>query len=392
MSERDGDVELGPAPDARVMPTARARQAATWSLTGLFVLVLLYSLHVASEVVLPVAVALLLAMLLSAPLRGLRRMGIPVPVAAGIVVLLFVTVLGGAFYFVSSPAADWLEEMPKHLKTLEHKLEAVKGPIQEMNAATKQMEDLASLDPTAGQTRAVEIRQPGFMRLTLLSTPPALLSIAVTFVLLYFILASGREIMSKLASSRRSQWDRTHVIALVRAVESDISRYLFTVTIINLALGAATAAMLFLMGVPNALLWGVVVALLNYAPYVGATISAALLTVVALLTFDSIGHALTVPAAFVGLAFLEGQFITPSIVGRRLSLSPLLVFLSVIVCGWLWGVVGALIAVPLLASVKIVCEHVPQWQRGAMFIGRVSSTRKRTRGQALRPNQQPNRG
>ena len=362
-----------------VVPVARARQAANASLTGLFILLLIYSLHVAAEIVLPIAVALLLAMLLSPPLRVLRRMGFPVPLAAGVVVLLFVAFLGGAFFAISSPAADWLEEMPKHLKALEHKLEAVRGPIAEVNEATQQMEDLARLDPNAAQVRSVEIRQPGFLRLTLLSTPPVLVSIAITFVLLYFILASGREIMSKLASSQRSQWDRHHVIALTRAVESDISRYLVTVTVINLALGAVTAGMLYLMGLPNAVLWGVVVALLNFAPYVGATISTALLTIVALLTFESVGQALLVPAGFIAIAFIEGQLITPSIVGRRLSLSPLLVFLSVIVCGWLWGVVGALIAVPLLASVKIVCAHVPQWSRVATFIGRVSPARKPAR-------------
>jgi len=127
---------------------------------------------------------------------------------------------------------------------------------------------------------------------------------------------------------------------------------------------------LYLFGIPNAPLWGVVVAVLNFAPYVGATISTVLLAVVAFLTFDSLGRALLVPAAFVVIATIEGQLVTPSIVGRRLSMSPLIVFLSVLFCGWLWGGVGALIAVPLLASAKIVCQHVPQWRKVAEIIGR----------------------
>jgi predicted PurR-regulated permease PerM len=365
----DQESRSGPAPPPKAAPIARPASAASWSVTGLFVLLLLYSLHVAAEIVLPVIVALLLAMLLSPPLRALNRIGVAVPLAAAIVVLLFVTTLGAAFFAISSPAADWLEEMPKHLRTLEQKLEAVKGPMEEMSAATKQVEDLASLDANA-KTRVVEIQQPGFLRLTLRSTPPALVSIAVTFVLLYFVLASGREITTKLAMSRHGSWDRHHIIALVRAVEADISRYLLTVTVINVTLGAVTGVALYLLGLPNAILWGVVVALLNYVPYVGATISTVLLGVVALLTFDSVGRALLVPAAFAALAFIEGQVVNPSIIGRRLSLSPLIVFLSVIVCGWLWGVVGALIAVPLLASIKIICEHVPQWGRVATILGR----------------------
>jgi predicted PurR-regulated permease PerM len=198
-----------------------------------------------------------------------------------------------------------------------------------------------------------------------------LLSVAVTFVLLYFMLASGREIVRKIAiRQENSPWSRRHVIAMVRAVESDISRYLVTVSFINASLGFVAAVMLYFLGLPNAALWGVIIAMLNYAPYVGATISSGLLAVAAFLHFDNLGHALVVPAAFVALAFFEGQVVTPSIIGRRLSLSPLLVFLSVIAFGWLWGVAGALIAVPILASTKIICQHVPGWAKVAEFLGR----------------------
>jgi predicted PurR-regulated permease PerM len=288
------------------------------------------------------------------------------------VVLLFLAVLGSAFYGLSSPAADWLEAMPQNLKKLEKKIEAIKAPIKEMSAATARVEELTRLeDDVRAKASEVEIRQPGFLRLTLRSTPPVLVSIAVTFVLLYFMLASGREIIRKLSIRQEgSPWSRRQVIGIVRAVESDMSRYLLTVSVINAALGTAGGILLYSFGLPNPVLWGVVIAVLNYAPYIGATISTGLLAVVAFLHFDSVGEALIVPAAFMVIAFIEGQVVTPSIVGRRLSMSPLLVFLSVVAFGWLWGALGALIAVPILACVKIVCEHVPQWGKVAELIGR----------------------
>ena len=361
-------VESTPVP--AVVP--RGAPATNRALTGLFVLVLLYTAHIAAPVFIPVTVALLLAMLLSPPVRWLSRIGLPVAASAGLVVLLFLTVFGSAFYALSGPAADGLEQMPKNMKTLERKLEAIKGSIEEVTAATARVEELARLEDDAGaQSSSVEIREPGFLRLTLLGTPSVLLSIAVTFVLLYFMLASGREIVRKIAIRQEGLlWSRRHVIAMVRAVESDISRYLVTVSIINASLGFVAAIMLYFLGLPNAALWGVIIAVLNYAPYVGATISSGLLAVAAFLHFDTIGHALIVPASFIALAFFEGQVVTPSIVGRRLSLSPLLVFLSVIAFGWLWGMIGALIAVPILASTKIICERVPGWGKVAELLGR----------------------
>lgn len=352
--------------------------SANRAMTGVFVLLFIYALHLATPIFLPIAVALLLAFILSPPLRVLSKI-LPVPLAAGIVVLMFVGVIGAGFFALSSPAADWIEALPHTMQRLERKLETLKGPLKEMTAATAQMEELTRLDESAQAPRPVEIRQPGFIRLTLRSTPPALVSIAVTIVLLYFTLASGREIIRKLATPKHSELSRRRVIAVVRQVEVDISRYLVTVSAINICLGAAAAGMLYLFGIPNAPLWGVVVCLLNFAPYVGATISTVLLAIVAFLTFDSIGRALLVPAAFVVLATIEGQLVTPSIVGRRLSMSPLVVFLSVLFCGWLWGAVGALIAVPLLASIKIVCQHVPQWRKVAEIIGRGSPGQRKRR-------------
>lgn len=365
--------DVAPVAVPPIPPPRRHRvgMSTSASLTGLFILALLYGAHIAADVVVPVAVAVLLALLLSPPLRVLTRLGIPTPVAAGLVVALFLAVIGTAFYMLSGPAAAWLEEMPRNIDKLDRKLDSLKGSFKEVQQATQQVEALATLEASEREGRAVEIRRPSALQLALESTPAVLVSIAATFVLLYFILASGKEIIRKMSSARRrSQWSRRRVIGIIRAVEEDMSRYLVTVSLINGGLGLATGIMLFLFGIPNATLWGVVVALLNYAPYIGATISTGIITLLGLITFDTLGKGIMPAVVFMCFAFLEGQLLSPSIVGRRLRLSPLLVFLAVVFGAWMWGPVGALIAVPMLACTKIVCKHVPEWSHVAELIRR----------------------
>jgi predicted PurR-regulated permease PerM len=138
-----------------------------------------------------------------------------------------------------------------------------------------------------------------------------------------------------------------------------MSRYLAAVTLINLLLGAAVALAMHLLQMPNPLLWGTMVAILNFAPYIGALVSAAVLSLAALTTFPDIAAALAVPGTFLVLTVLEGQVITPAVLGRRTALSPAIVFISVIIWGWLWGIAGALMAVPIATSLKVICDHSP---------------------------------
>jgi predicted PurR-regulated permease PerM len=151
---------------------------------------------------------------------------------------------------------------------------------------------------------------------------------------------------------------RRRAVRIARAIQSNLGRYLITVSCINAGLGLITAAAMHLFGMPNPVLWGVMVAILNFMPYLGAALSLGVLTMVAFLTFDSLGQILAVPAAVFVLTALEGQILTPVLTGRRLMLNPVAIFLSMLFWGWLWGVVGALIAVPILMVVKVLCDHV----------------------------------
>jgi hypothetical protein len=152
--------------------------------------------------------------------------------------------------------------------------------------------------------------------------------------------------------------DKKKALEIARGIETEIGRYLVTVSIINLVLGVAASLLMYLLHMPNPMLWGAMVALLNFIPYVGATISLSILTVVAILTFETLGQALAVPAGFLVLTTLEGQIGYPFIVGRHFSVNPVLVFVSLLFWGLLWGIPGMLMAVPILVIAKIICSHI----------------------------------
>jgi predicted PurR-regulated permease PerM len=177
-------------------------------------------------------------------------------------------------------------------------------------------------------------------------------------VLLFFLLASGDLFMRKLVRILPTLTDKKKAVALARTIQSAMAQYLFTITCINFALGAATAALMYWLGMPNPLLWGVMVALFNYVPYIGAAVSGIVLTIVAFITFPDLNDVLLVPLLYFALETIEGQFVTPILTGRSLTLNPVMIFVSMLLWAWLWGVVGALMAVPILMTLKITCDHI----------------------------------
>lgn len=179
----------------------------------------------------------------------------------------------------------------------------------------------------------------------------------------------------KLVRVMPSLEDKKQAIRIARQIERDVSGYLFTITMINAGLGVAIGLGLYVIGMPNALMWGVLAMLLNYVPYLGAACGIVAVAVAALISFDSYSQALIAPAIYVGANILESQFVTPTILGRRLTLNPVIIFISVGFWGWIWGVPGALMAVPLLIAFKVVCDHTERLAAiGEFLSGRRSPT------------------
>ncbi|MGH8495594.1 MAG: AI-2E family transporter [Gammaproteobacteria bacterium] len=336
-------------------------------LTGIFSLLVLYTLYIAAPLFVPMALAFLLNLLFAPLVRRLARVHVPPSVGAAFVLLALLGVVGGGAYLLSAPAAVWLDQAPQVLQEVEGRLSDLRQPIESMRRASERVEEMTTADDDGVQT--VEVRRPSILEFVLGGTPEVLASAALVFFLLYFLLAAGDDFLLKLVKMGANLEQKKRVVGVMRDIQSDISHYLLTITVVNCCLGLIVALALFALGVPNPLLWGTMVALLNFAPYIGAAVSIVVLTLVGLLTFDSLGHALLVPLTFFVITTIEGQLVTPIVVGYRLELSAIVVFLAVVICGWMWGIIGALFAVPLIASLRIVCSYVQPLRPVAELLG-----------------------
>ncbi|HSK77036.1 MAG TPA: AI-2E family transporter [Thermoanaerobaculia bacterium] len=327
------------------------------ALTGLFVLAAFYTLYFARSFILPIVLALLLNFLLSPVVRALKKIRIPEALGAGLVLF---AVLGGVAWGVSElagPAYEWAQEAPRSLRRLEGRLRDFKEPVQTMSKATEQVEKIAQVGETGRQPQRIEVQTESLGERMFSQATEIIAGGLVMIVLLFFLLASGDMFLRKMIKVLPSLSDKKRAVEIARQIESDISAYLTTVTAINLVLGLAVWGIMTLLKVPNPLLWGVLAMLTNYIPYLGAIVMIGILAMVGFLTFDDLGQALLVPGSFVALNILESYVLTPLVLGRRLTLNPVVIFLGLTFWGWLWGITGAILAVPIMVVLKIFCDH-----------------------------------
>lgn len=315
-------------------------------------------------------VAALLAFVLRPIVRGLKRLRVPEPVGAAVVVGGFVAATLFAIVSLGTPAARWLERAPATLLRIEDRLHGLLAPVAEVGEATEKVEELTDLprEPRAEPTE-VEIKGPGLKQRLLINAQQFGAGLVVMLTLLFFLLASGDLFLRKLVHVLPRLRDKILAVEIAHRIEADVSRYLLVVTLINTGFGIAVGVAMALLGMPNPGLWGVLAGVTNFIPYLGGLACAVILALVALLSFGTLQKALLVAGVFVALNFIESHFLTPALVGRRLELNPVAVFVGLLFWGWMWGI-GALLAVPLLATVKIFCDHVERLRPVGEFLGR----------------------
>lgn len=336
---------------------AGPQAGSSYVLTGLFLLAIFHTLRVARDLLLPLMLAFLLTFLLSPVVRALKRLHIPEALGAAIVLIGLLTAVGLGLYGLTGPAADWMAKAPASVSRVEARLRALRRPMEQMSRTADRMERSIAGE-TSASSPPVEMKQPGLKEAAFGGTETFLSVTLVVGVLLYFLLASGDLFLRKLVNVLPSFSDKKRAVEMAREMERHISTYLFTVTLINLGVGVAVGTGVALLGMPNPILWGALACVLTYVPYLGAALGIGILALASVLTFDDLGHTLAVPAVYVVVSFLEGNLVTPAILGRRLTLNPVVIFVGLLFWYFVWGIPGALLAVPSIVIFKIFCDHV----------------------------------
>jgi predicted PurR-regulated permease PerM len=346
-----------PPPGAGPQPVSEPQRDGTGALKVVAVLLGLYTAYFAKAVLVPVVLAFLFSLLFSPLVRAMKRfLWVPHGLGALIVVLLVTGAIGGAFYSLGGPVQTWVDDMPEILQDVEAKLKQL--PIAEVQETAKRIENAAQPEPaeTQGQPVPVEVRGPTLLTTLLTGTLAFSAGVVMMAALLYFLLATGNGVVRR-AMMMIPDLRRREASQLLGAVETEISHYLGTITLINAGLGLAVGGALHLLGMPNPLLWGVMAALFNYIPFLGAMAGITIIALVSLVTFEGWLLVAAPPLAYLALTVVEAQFVTPGLLARRLSLDPAVILLMLILWTWMWGIAGALLAVPMIVVIRIAAKY-----------------------------------
>jgi predicted PurR-regulated permease PerM len=354
-----------------LLPTQRALDIRSVSLTGLFVLATFYTLYFARDFILPILLAWIFSSLLAPIVRALKRIRVAEPLSALLIISALLGTLSLGIYRMSEPVASWIHRAPQVLNDVRAKLQNFIRPVAEVQETTKQIEEMAAIGNDQ-QAAAVELKKPGLGQVVFSGAKDFVLSAGVMLILLYFLLASGDLFLLKLVKVLPTLENKKVAVEIYRRIEKDVSTYLSVVTLIYIGYGCVIGVAMYLLGMPNPWLWGVMAAVLSYIPYLGALVGITTVTVVAILTFEDVFRIVLVPLVYFTVDTIQANLIFPMALGRRLALNPVMIFIWLIFCGWIWGIIGALLAVPLLAIIKIICDQVEQLAPVGEFLGRES--------------------
>lgn len=354
--------------------TAPARRPSTRAQKALLVVALVFLVKEAQPLLAPIVIAVVLTFVMSPGVHALRRRGVPEVIGAGVLVLALMGSSVPLALTLAAPAAEWWERAPTTVSQLLVQFDRLRAAIPGMappspaSAPAPSPRNRAAAAATAAAAAAVPA-QADPVKDRLASEGLALtgfllgrgvsfaISAAATLILLYFLLASEHWMLRRTVEAIPRRRSRALLVGGIRAAQREIGRFMLALGCINLGVGVVTGLVLHAIGLPNPLLWGVVVGVLNFIPYIGPMVIVGMLTVAGVLHFAELGPMLAPAVVFMAVHAVEANVISPWFVGRRLSLSPIAVFLSVMLWGWLWGIAGALIAVPMLIALRSICRR-----------------------------------
>lgn len=318
---------------------------------------------------LPIAVAFVFSVVL-APICGrIEWFRIPRPIAAFITLILAGCLAWLAFSFIAEPASRWMANAPQTFNRAERQLRKLQEPLKPLTDISKEVQGLQVVPSEAPPSRTVVVQDPPLAQSIIASVQTAIVQTGFIFILAYFLLITREEFRIKFIAFQPTMQQRVRAARVFRDVGRRVSGYIVTFSIINVTVGVATGLACWQLGLPEPLMWGGLATMFNFIPFLGPAIMMALLGLAGLATFDSLVDASFPVLAFMGISFLEANLITPTIVGRRMTLNPLAIILVVSFWIWLWGPVGGVIALPLLIMFKVMCDHTPPLRVVGALIG-----------------------
>ena len=327
-------------------------------LGGLFIIAFMAVLYVTAPIVLPLVLALVLKLLLQPLVRLLERVHIPRAIGAMLAVLMVLLAFGGTISMLAGPAAAWAGKLPDAIPKLKDSLSFLHGPIDAAQSMMKQIEGLAG-EPAAGASPpAPVVRSSSLVGAVLSGSATATSGLLETLLILFYMLVSGETFLRRMVEILPRFKDKRQAVELSMHIERDVSVYLLSISCINALVGVATGCVMWACGVANPVLWGAVAFVLNFVPILGAMVGLIIFLMAGVLSLGVTWWAVLPVGLYFAIHILEGEFATPMLLARRFTLNPVALILALIFWYWMWGVPGAILAVPLLAITKIVCDDL----------------------------------
>jgi predicted PurR-regulated permease PerM len=350
---------------AENLPTAP--DVANVFLGGLLLLASLTVCYLAAAILLPIVVAFVLMLVLQPAMRILQRLHVPRLVAAILIIFVFFGALAGIGMMLSGPAASWAQKLPSGIPKLQERLSFLSEPIAAFQRLMSRADSLTQMSPQSGPL-PVTLAGAGLSERLLDSTRAVVSEMLEIVLVLFFLLIAGDTFLRRLVEVLPRFKNKRQAVEISQQIESDISAYLMTITVMNLAVGIATGIAAAMCGLGDPILWGSVAFLLNFVPILGPLMGVVIFLLAGLLTIDTLWIAVMPAALYLGIHITEGETVTPMLLARRFTINPVLVVIALVFWYWMWGVPGAILATPMLAVTKIICDRIDALKPFGHFI------------------------
>jgi predicted PurR-regulated permease PerM len=336
------------------------------ALIGILGLLVVYTLYLTGDIVVPIIIAFLLKMVLQPAVEILVRLYLPRLLAAFLVVILLLGGISGLAFLLSGPVAAWVSKAPESIASLEKRLAGIAQIAHNLQKASQDVEKISE-DATAAPS--VSVKGPPLTSFLFSGTRSLGVGFLTVVILVFFLLVSGSSFLRRIVEILPTLKNKKQAVDITYEIQRTVSVYLGTVTAMNAVVGVLTGIAASLCGLNDAVLWGSLGFVLNYVPIVGPLLGMSALGLAGLLTFDPIWQALLPAAIYLSIHIVEGQVVTPTLLARQLTLNPVVVIMALLFWYWMWGVAGALLAVPMLSTFKIVCDRIEPLAAIGHFLG-----------------------